>query len=549
MNNYTIGIDYGTSSVRSVIVDCSNGVIVGSSIYNYPHGVNGVMGNKDPNTARQHPDDYIEGLKETIKGAIKEANIEKKYIRAIGIDATASTPIPLDVEGIPLAFNPDFNNNLSAMAWLWKDHTSVNEANEITMLAKDIRPHYLTACGGTYSSEWYWSKILHCLRNFRDVFDASDSWMELQDWIPFLLTGNRTSGLCAAGHKGLYSPSWNGYPDDEFLGRLDKALIKIRTKLPSVAKNLGQIAGYLNNDWSKELSLPEGIPVAVGTIDAHAGAIGSGISAGVMVKILGTSTCDIAITPITNKLPEIPGICGIAYESVLPGYYGIEAGQSAVGDIFDWYVNKLQPDEALDIDELSSLASKIKPGSSGLLALDWNNGNRSILADPLLSGLLIGTTLQTSVEQIFIALIEATAFGARMIIERYQEYDININRVINCGGIAVKSPLIMQIYADVLGRSMEISSNEQSCALGAAMAGSVVGGIHKTFEIASDLMIGVNTNIYSPKEENQQIYNQLFKLYKQLHNGFGLQKNDENMYNIMKDLIKIRKQVSVGEES
>jgi len=551
MNNYTIGIDYGTNSVRSIIVDCSNGKIVGSNVFNYSFGESGVIFNDDPNIARQHPSDYITGLKKTICGALEESKIDVNSIKGIGIDATASTPIPLDNEGKPLAFNPLFSENLSALAWLWKDHTSIKEADEITELARNLRPQYLAACGGKYSSEWYWSKVLHCLRNERDVFDAADSWMELQDWIPFLLTGNRTSGLCAAGHKGLYSPQWGGYPDDEFLEKLDKQLIRVRSKLPGIAKNIGECAGRLNAHWASELNLPEDIPVAVGTIDAHAGAVGSGISPGVMVKILGTSTCDIAITPLVDNLleiPEIPGICGIAHESVLPGHYGLEAGQSAVGDIFNWYVKKIQPGEKLDLEKLNVLAEEVKPGSSGLLALDWNNGNRSVLTDPLLTGLLIGTTLRTKPEEIFKALIEATAFGAKIIIERYKEYGISIERVINCGGIAVKSPLTMQVYADILGCIMEVSNNEQSCALGAAMAGSVVGGVHKDFEIARLKMTGVNEKVYKPVKENQMIYDQLFKLYKQIHDGFGLEKNNKNMYNVMKDLLKIKDYVHNGDQ-
>ena len=489
----------------------------------------------------------LEKTHEEALNAVSDANIDPDLIIGIGVDATASTPIPLNENGDALVFDAHFNDKLSAYAWLWKDHTSLKEAEEITNYAQKIRPEYLTACGGVYSSEWFWAKILNCLRNDPEIFNAADSWMELQDWIPFLLTGNRTAGLCAAGHKGLYSNTWGGFPDDEFLNAIDNRLLKVKNKLPKTAKNIGQEAGKLNFKWAKELLLPEGIPVAIGTIDAHAGAIGTGVKPGVMVKILGTSTCDIAITPITKKIPNIPGICGIAYESVLPNYFGIEAGQSAVGDIFNWFVNKIQPGEKLTHSELNDQALEIQPGTSGLLSLDWNNGNRSILTDPKLSGLIIGTTLQTTPAEIYRSLIEATAFGARIIIEQLKNYDVKIDRIINCGGIAEKSPLVMQIYADVLNYTMEISSNSQSCALGAAIAAAVVGSKYDNLEEAIDCMTMVDEKKYIPNEGNKKIYDQLFLLYKQLHDAFGTYKNGKKLNNVMKDLIKIRNQTRVGE--
>ena len=551
MNNnfpfYTIGVDYGTNSVRAIVVNCNNGQIISSSVFSYPHGENGIIVSDDPNVSRQHPRDYIDGLENTISKALEDAAIDNEFVRGIGIDATASTPIPLSKDGNALAFDSCFNNRLSALAWLWKDHTSFKEAAEITDYAQKLRPEYLVACGGAYSSEWFWSKVLNCLRNDSEVFEAADSWMELQDWIPFQLTGNRTAGLCAAGHKGLYSNEWGGYPDDNFLSAIDKRLLKVKAKLPEKAKNIGQIAGNLTANWAKKLSLPEGIPVAVGTIDAHAGAIGAGIKPGVVVKILGTSTCDIAIISSKNKKPNIPGICGIAYESVLPNYYGIEAGQSAVGDIFNWFVNKIQPGEKLSHEELNTLASEISPGASGLISLDWNNGNRSILIDSNLSGLTIGTTLSTTPAEIYRSLIESTAFGARIIIDRLRDYDVNIERIINCGGIAEKSPLLMQIYADVLNCEMEISSNPQSCALGVAIAAAVVGNVYENFNDAIESMTKLDDKKYFPNKKNKEIYDQLFLLYKQLHDAFGTNNTEIKLNNVMKDLINIRKQVRAGE--
>lgn len=544
---YTIGLDFGTNSARAIIVDCKDGSIISSSVYNYQYGDMGVITDSlDPNIARQHPIDYLNAMEYTVTHALKNTEINTSEVKAIGIDATASTPIPLDENGNPLVLNNKFKDNLSAMAWLWKDHTSICEANEITALAKNIRPDYLSACGGAYSSEWYWSKVLNCLRNNQDVFNHSDSWMELQDWIPFVLTGERSVGMCAAGHKGLYSPLWGGFPDKDFLSALDKSLIKVSEKFPKKAKHIGEKAGLLNPEWADKLRLPAGIPVAVGMIDAHAGAVGSGITPGVMVKILGTSSCDIAVSPISNQIPKIPGICGIAYESVIPGCFGIEAGQSAVGDIFNWFIHKIQPGDQLTHEDLNKKAELLKPGESGLLALDWNNGNRSLLTDPSLSGLLVGTTLHTSPAEIFRTLIEATAFGSRMIIDRYKEYGIVIEKVINCGGIATKSPLTMQIYADILGCSMEVSKNEQSCALGSAIAAAVVGKIYPDFPTATNFMIKTNDVIYNPIKSNIVIYDKLYYLYKELHDAFGISSVNISLNHVMKDLIKIRNQVREG---
>jgi len=550
MKKYVIGIDYGTNSVRAIVADCTDGSICGEGVFNYSHGDNGVViDSADVNVARQHPQDYIDGLKHTVKAALAEAAVGPSEIKGIGVDATASTPIPVDESGMPLAFQAEFSGNPDAYAWLWKDHTSHAEALEITEAAKQTHPQYLAACGGAYSSEWYWSKLLRCSRVAPEVYEAADTWTELPDWIPAVLTGTQNPEtlkrcLCAAGHKGMYSPDWGGYASDEFLSSFDDGVLsKVRKTLPEQAFNIGQTVGSLCGEWAQELGLPEGIPVAAGIIDAHAGAVGSGIAPGTMVKILGTSTCDIAVASLDSKLPDIPGICGIAYESVLPGCYGLEAGQSAVGDIFNWYVHKLEPGKGMNHAELDTGAADLKPGESGLLALDWNNGNRSLLTDPKLTGMLLGLTLHTSPSEIFRALVEATAFGARMIIERFKEYGVPIDRVINCGGISIKSPLTMQIYADVLSCTMEVSDNAQSCALGAAMAGAVVGGVFPDFEKAAEAMTQVKEVRYEPIPENMAIYDRLFSLYKQLHDGFGIKGNEVNQYDIMKELITVQNEV------
>ncbi|MBL7016399.1 MAG: ribulokinase [Kiritimatiellales bacterium] len=550
MASYAIGLDYGTNSVRAIVVDCEIGAILGSGVFDYSHGDKGVVTDPaDANVARQHPQDYLEGLKHTVKTALAEAGIDPSAIKGIGVDATSSTPIPVDETGMALALKPEFADNPNAYAWLWKDHTSHAEALEITEAAGSSHPEYLAACGGAYSSEWYWSKLLHCSRVAPDVFETAASWTELPDWIPAVLTGTQAPDQvkrcsCAAGHKGLFSPEWDGYPAEDFIASFDNGVLsKVRKTLKDEAFNIGDSVGVLCAEWAAELGLPEGIPVAAGIIDAHAGAVGSGISPGTMVKIIGTSTCDIAVASLDNELPDIPGICGIAHESVLPGCYGLEAGQSAVGDIFNWYVHKLQPGGGLNHDALGLEAEVFKPGESGLLALDWNNGNRSLLTDPNLTGMMLGLTLHTTPAEIFRALVEATAFGARMIIERYKEYGVPIERVINCGGISIKSPMTMQIYADVLGCTMEVSDNPQSCALGAAMAGAVVGGVFSDFGTATEAMTRVSDIVYEPIPGNQAVYDRLFALYKQLHDLFGTKEYAENQFDLMKELIAIREEV------
>lgn len=554
MASYSIGLDFGTNSVRALIVNTGTGEEAGSSIFNYPHGEKGILTDRrDPNLARQHPRDYIDGIKASIRGALSAASRTKGFSPArvvgIGVDTTGSTPLPVDRNGTPLGLLKKFSRDLNAMAWLWKDHTAVAEAAEITALAKKLKPGYLAKCGGTYSSEWYWAKILHAKRVAPAVFKAAFSWVEHSDWVPALLTGNTDPltlkrGICAAGHKGMFNPAWGGYPDGKFLAALDPALTALRKTLPEKAYNVSESAGLLSPEWCRILGLPA-VPVAVGAFDAHLGAVGSGIRPGVLVKIIGTSTCDIAVAPLAKKLPDVPGLCGIVPESVLPGQYGLEAGQSAVGDIFNWFVDRIRPGgRECSHDSLAAEALKMQPGESGLLALDWNNGNRTVLVDQKLTGLLVGTTLHTTPAEVYRALIEATAFGARVIIERFEEYGISIDRVVNCGGISVKSPLTMQIYADVLKRPLQISRSTQTCALGAAMAGAVVAGRtaggHNNFAAAAKAMTGVLKTSFKPLPANVRVYDKLFELYKKTHDAFGTPGARDSLYPVMKSLIEIR---------
>jgi L-ribulokinase len=549
--HYTIGLDYGTNSVRALIVNVANGREVGTAVWGYAHGTQGVILARDPNLARQHPADYVKGAEATIRQALAKAGetvrgFRPEQVIGIGVDTTGSTPLPVDRAGQPLAFDKKFANNPSAMAWLWKDHTGVAEAAEITALAKQMRPQYLAKCGGTYSSEWFFSKILHCLRTSPEVFRAAHTWVECADWVPAMLTGTEAPdrlsvGVCAAGHKAMYNDEWNGYPDRDFLAKLAPGLGELRPRLASKAQTVDCAVGGLTAKWAKRTGLPAGIPVAVGAFDAHLGGVGSGIAPGTLVKIIGTSTCDMMVAPAAEKISDIPGLCGIVNGSILPGFYGLEAGQSAVGDIFNWWVNYIQPmGEKLSHQDLDAEAAKLAPGESGLLALDWNNGNRTILVDQRLTGLLMGQTLYTTPVEIYRALIEATAFGALTIINRFEEYGVKVKQVVNCGGIAEKSAIVMQIYADVTGRPMKVSRSAQTCALGSAIAGAVVAGAYPNFAAAQKAMTGLKPKMYRPNGKAHAVYQELYVLYRKLHDAFGTQEWTGNLGDVMKQLIDVR---------
>ena len=487
MPAFTIGLDYGTGSVRAILVNTSTGKEIATAVFNYPRGKDGVMiSASDPNLARQHPADYHEGAITTVRSVLKQAakhKIKPEQVVGIGVDTTGSTPIPVDAAGVPLAFDKRFKKDVDALAWLWKDHTAHAEAEEITAAAARSHPEYLAKIGGRYSSEWFWAKLLHCARVAPKVFAAAHTWVEFTDYVPALLCGTTAPsqirrGICAAGHKAFDHESWGGYADAAFLKSLHPGLARVRETLPEKVYTAADRAGTLSAEWAKKLGLPQGIPVAVGAFDVHLGAVGSGIAPGTLVKIMGTSTCDLVISPTSRPIAEVPGICGIVPGSVIPDFYGMEAGQSAVGDIFNWFVSGIAPGGPGKADhrKLSADAAKLKPGESGLLALDWHNGNRTILVDQRLTGLILGLTLHSSPAEIYRALIEATALGARVIMERYEEYCGPLNKIVNGGGIAAKNPLAMQIYADIMGRTVATTQSEQTCALGSAIAGAVVAG-------------------------------------------------------------------------
>jgi len=554
---YTLGLDFGTNSVRALLVDIRNGRELATAIHHYESGREGILLDpKNPNLARQNPADYLKGIEVAVRQTLAKAkkadrSFDPAQVIGIGVDTTGSTPIPVDKDGTPLSFHKEFKKNLNAMAWLWKDHTGFAEATEISALAAREHPEYLAKCGGTYSSEWFFSKILHCLRVDPKVFEAAASWVECCDYVPAVLVGETRPekllrGRCAAGHKAMFNTAWNGLPAKDFLVKLNPKLGALRDRLYDKTFTSDVPAGKLAPAWAKKLGLPAGIPVAVGAFDAHLGAVGSGVFPGKFVKIIGTSTCDICVWPNDQPLADVPGLCGIVDGSVLPGYFGLEAGQSAVGDIFNWFVEYVQPGGPVQGSHasLTRKAAKLRPGQSGLLALDWNNGNRTVLVDQRLTGLLLGQTLHTRPEEIYRALIEATAFGALTIIRRFEEYGVRIDEVIACGGIAEKNPLVMQIYADVIGKEMKIARSAQTCALGSAIAGAVAAGRdaggYGAFAEAQAAMCEVKPRTFKTDPANHQVYLDLFKLYRQLHDAFGSESWSGPMNNVMKDLLAIR---------
>lgn len=580
-NKFALGIDYGTNSVRALIVDADTGEEIGTSVFSYPSGRDGIiLSEDDANFARQDPKDYITGLQESVAGAIKDAmsvpGFSPEKIIGIGVDTTGSTPIPVGTDGMPLSFQEKFKDNPNAMAWLWKDHTSYEEAELINRASREFEPDFTSYSGGVYSSEWFFSKILHLANIDPEVFNAAASFVEHCDWLPALITGDTDPkrikrSRCAAGHKAMWHAEWDGLPSQEFLTRLSPSFEGLRDKLYNDTCTSDVKAGGLSAEWAEKLGLKEGAAVSVGAFDAHIGAVGAGIKPGVLVKIMGTSSCDMIVAPSVPQ--RIKGICGQVDGSIVPGLTGLEAGQSAVGDIFAWYRDQIrwpienilplssisghaaedgiselmEESKELFFEVMTERASRLSPGRTGLLALDWWNGNRTVLVDPNLTGMILGLTLGTRPEEIFLALVEATAYGARMIMERFEEYDVRVGEVITCGGLAEKNPLIMQVYADVTGRPMKVSRSAQTCALGAAIFGSTAGGYYENIEQAQEKMCGLKDIVYTPDRQNHQVYNRLFGLYRMLHDSFGTQSAKDSLYSVMKELLEIKRAAVRGE--
>ena len=557
-SRYCLGLDYGTNTARALIVDARDGAEIAGAVAPYPSAEEGILTDaSDPLLARQNPLDYEATLLSATREALEHLDESvgpgaRETIIGIGIGATASTPIAVDEELRPLARQENFKDDPAAMAWLWKDHTAHGEADEITRLASDQLPHYLERCGGTYSSEWSLAKLLRFLRTAPETAAAAADWVELGDYLCGTLTGcgspaELPRNVCAAGHKGFYHDQ-EGPPPAEFLEALDPLLSSWFAARPATTPQAaGTRGGALCGAWAKKLGLPEGIPVSIAAIDAHVGAVGAGVRVGRLAKVMGTSGCDMAVHPAdSNPPPSITGLCGIVRDSILPGAWGLEAGQSALGDIFGWFVREFTAAAGIGHEDLTRQAEALEPGQSGLLALDWNNGNRSILANPRLTGLLLGQTLQTRPFEVYRALLEATAFGARTIIEQIRASGVAVDEIVVCGGIAGKNPLLLQIYADVLGMPLELSASEQTCALGAAIFAAVAAGPdsggYGTVEEAQQAMTGTREGPYEPRvsASGRESYDELYSLYSRLHDAFGGVNREADLGDVMKNLSTLR---------
>jgi L-ribulokinase len=547
VNKFVIGIDYGTDSVRSVVVNTSNGKIAGTSVFEYPRWKKGLYCDPSINQFRQHPMDYIEGLEQSVKGALNGLTTEViRNIAGITIDTTGSTPVAVDKDGIPLSMKPEFENNPNAMFVLWKDHTAVKEAAEINELARKWGGTDFTKFeGGIYSSEWFWSKILHVLRNDANVRKNAWSWVEHCDWLPALLAGNTNPATikrsrCAAGHKAMWHHDFDGLPDEKFLNELDPLLSGLRERLYKETYTCDVVVGTLSAEWAKRLGLTTGVKVGAGAFDAHLGAVGGGIKPYYLVKVMGTSTCDMLVAPFEeagNKL--VAGICGQVDGSIIPGMLGLEAGQSAFGDIYAWFGKLLMwpitdiisgmtwlDEESRErikeetsgkmISELSKQAEKLPVDESSLVALDWMNGRRTPDANQALKGAIAGLSLGSDAPRIFKALVEATAFGSKMINERFISEGVRIDGVIAIGGVAKKNPFVIQIVTDVLNVPIKVAASDQTCAMGSAMAAAVVAGVYKDIPSAQKAMDSGFEKEYKPDPERAEKYEMLFKKYKKL---------------------------------
>ncbi|MDN5289394.1 MAG: ribulokinase [Mucilaginibacter sp.] len=546
-NQLVIGVDYGSDSVRSVIVNASNGEEVASSVFEYPRWRSGLFCEPAANQFRQHPQDYIDGLEATIKDCIAQAGGQAiaKNIKGISVDTTGSTPVAVDRSGTPLALTPGFETNPNAMFVLWKDHTGVQEAAQINEHATKFDTNYLKYVGGIYSSEWFWAKLLHVLRADETVREATASWVEHCDWVPFLLTGGTDvtamkRGRCSAGHKALWAEEFDGLPPDEFFSSLDPLLAGFTDKLYQDTYTADEAAGNLSAAWAKRLGLSTDVVVGTGAFDAHMGAVGGQIEPYHLSKVMGTSTCDILVAPsaeIKGKL--VRGICGQVNGSVIPGMAGLEAGQSAFGDTYAWFKNilswplnnLLSQSKVIDaataetlkeeiteliIPELSRQAALLPIQESNELAIDWFNGRRTPDANQELKGAITGLGLGSDAPRVFRALAEATCFGAKSIVDRFISEGIPVKGIIGIGGVAKKSPFVMQMMADVLGMPIRIHQFKHTCALGAAMFAAVVAGIYPTVEEAMAAMGRGFDVVYEPNNALHDIYQQRYNQYNSL---------------------------------
>jgi len=555
MAKYSLGIDFGTLSARALIAEVGTGRELGSATMEYPHAV---MDRRlpcgktlPPDWALQHPQDYIDCMKAIIPQAIERAGVDPADLIGVGLDFTSCTIAPADETGTPLCMQAQWAENPHAWFKLWKHHGAQEEANRMTQVALQRGESFLARYGGKVSSEWMLPKVWETLRHAPEVYETADSFIEAGDWIVLLLTGRRTLNCCMAGYKAMWSKK-EGYPSREYLRALDPALENVfAEKYTGEVLPVGSLAGYVTKEAAREFGLPEGCAVAVAEIDAHVSLPPAGITgSGDMLMIMGTSTCHIMLGD-EEKL--VPGMCGAVEDGVVPGLIGFEAGQSCVGDHFDWFVKNCLPESyaaeaqrrGLDAHALlTEKAAALRPGESGLVALDWWNGNRSVLVDVDLTGLIMGLTLQTKPEEIYRALIEATAYGTRKIIDTFEESNVPVRRLYACGGISQKNALMMQIYADVTGRTIRIARSKQTPALGSAMFGAVAAGRarggYDTIQEAAQEMGGTLDMVYEPIAEHSAVYEKLYAEYEALHDLFGRGGSD-----VMKRLKAIRNRARV----
>lgn len=550
-DNFVMGVDYGTDSVRTIIANANNGAEIASSVFYYPRWKQGLFCNPAANQFRQHPLDYVEGLEHTIKDCLAKAGTAvAANIKGISVDTTGSTPVAVDKTGTPLALLPGFENNPHAMFVLWKDHTATGEAAAINEHATKFDTNYLQFVGGVYSSEWFWAKLLRILRDDEAVRKACYSWVEHCDWIPFLLTGGNDvhqmkRGVCSAGHKALWAAEFGGLPPDNFFSSLDPLLQGYTQRLFTDTYSSDKPAGTISAAWAEKLGLPADVVIGVGAFDAHMGAVGGQVEAYHLSKVMGTSTCDMLVAPIEEvKNTLVKGICGQVPGSVIPGMMGMEAGQSAFGDAYAWLKNVLawpvnqllssssvidpQTAEQLKqelndklIAELSKQAAVLPLDEKDELAVDWLNGRRTPDANQLLKGAFTGLSLGTDAPRMFKALVEATCFGAKAIVERFKDEGIPVKGLIGLGGVAKKSPYIMQVMADVMNMPIRIHKSEQTCALGAAMFAATAAGVYDKVEDAMNAMGQGFDATYKPIKKNVAIYKKRYKLYKKLGKAVG----------------------------
>jgi L-ribulokinase len=537
-NTYVIGVDFGTDSVRALVVNAQTGQSVGTHVHEYSRWKQGLYCDPNQSQFRQHPLDYLEGLEATIKGALANATEDvRAQVLGIAVDTTGSTPVAVDKTGLPLALRPDFAENPNGMFILWKDHTANAEAEEINNLAHHWDTDYTKYVGGIYSSEWYWAKMLRTLRVDEAVREHAFSWVEHCDWISAVLTGNTDPltlrrSRCAAGHKALWHQEFDGLPSDEFLTRLDPLLAGQRDRLFTDTYTSDQPMGTLSAEWAGTLGLSTDVVVGVGAFDAHMGAVGAQIEPYAFVRVMGTSTCDMLIAPndeIGHLL--IRGICGQVDGSILPGMLGMEAGQSAFGDVYAWFsriisepVRQLLGEEAATklvqqlIPHLSQQAALLPVTEQDTVAVDWFNGRRTPDANHTLKGAITGLHLGTDAPRVFKALVEATAFGSRSIVDRFVAEGVPIKKVIAIGGVAKKSPFVMQTLADVLNKPIQVASADQACALGAAMCAAVAAGVHESMEAAQEAMGSGFDAEYQPRPDQVRTYQALYQKYVSLGN-------------------------------